>query len=166
MDNFSDNISDIPLIKLEEAISKNELKKYLKGENDYGFTNAWIEYPTDLAIVFGAGLNRYAKERNASLLNKKLHEALLELVNEPIDFWWLLVIIDSYYNGSNKDSLLFKLDIEPIVNAINSKIKTHKSALDNNREWLGARLPNGLLDHVNKLIERINDSIKRNKIIG
>lgn len=150
--------------KLEIALKKGELDKYLIGEGFYQFHNKWVEEPTDLGAVFISGLNLYIEKYGKGNLNIELAKALKKLLDSPIGCWWVVVIIYSYHFRFIENALKFNLKLEMLMPDLNLKLNHHKPMLINNISWVGYRFNNGLWGQVEKFIPKINEVLKAQNI--
>lgn len=146
-----------PLIKLKEALTKNELAAYLMGENGYEFIDPFVELPTDLAAVFNNGFNEYITEAGENKdFDRQLHAAFNKLLETPVGTWWLISIINTYLFGFNENALRFNIDVGTMIRPINASLQKFKDELRGNKSWVGARYSEGLLEDATKKIKKIN----------
>jgi hypothetical protein len=152
--------------RLRRAIANNEFEAYLMGENDYRFNDRLIETPTDLTRIFIGGLNEYVKEtdKNKETVKQLFHDASITMLKKPIGTWWTIFILYEYLFAYKKNSLLFDIDVDPIIPHINTSLKASKDTLRNSKEWVGWRFTNGLWDNVVYMAEKINERLKGDKI--
>jgi hypothetical protein len=151
---------------LKHAIINNELHAYLMGQKQYGYQDKWIETPTDIAKVFICDFNGYVNEDkgNKERLEAAIHTSFLIMLKEPVGTWWTLSIIYSYLFGYISNSLLFNIDIHPLIPHINKSLESFKDNLKSNRQWVGWRFPNGLWDDVVFVSRAINETLGDNSI--
>jgi hypothetical protein len=154
------------LSKLKEAMDKNKLHIFLWGEEGYGFTDPWIESPTDVSRVFLDGFNKYvtAEPEKKEDLKKELSHTLILMSRTPVGTWWVLSILHSYLFEYQENALLFQIDFHIVVPEINRGIKEFEENLKTNKEWVGWRFENGLWDVVTKMAKQINQELKKENL--
>ena len=152
------------LNKLNQAINKNEFPAYLMGEKWYRFNDKWVESPTDITKVFISGFNEYViqENENKEKLEKELFNAFVLILKNPVGTWWTISILYSYLFGYKENTLLFIIDINSLVPIINKSLMEFKESLKVNKDWVGWRFQNGLWDDVTYMVNRINETIKKN----
>lgn len=151
-----------PIDMLKKAIKNMELRAYMMGEKGYGYQDPWVETPTDLSSIFILAFNEYVneKEGNKERLEMEIQASLREMLEDPVGTWWALSILYSYFFGYKVGSLLFTIDIAPLIPRINVSLKQFKTSLMNSKEWVGSRFQNGLWDDVIFVVDAINKKFK------
>jgi hypothetical protein len=127
------------LIRLKEAMDKNELHTFLWGEKGYRFINRWVESPTDVSRVLLDGFNKYvtAEPEKKEDLKKELSHTFVLMSKTPVGSWWMLSILYSYLFGQQENALLFQIDFHIVVPEINRGIKEFEENLQTNKDWVG-----------------------------
>ena len=151
-----------PLDMLKKAIRIKELKAYMTGEKGYHYENPWAEMPTYLSPIFVHGFNQYVKEEegNKERLGSEIQVALTQMLEDPVGTWWALSIMYSYFFGYKSGSLLFTIDISPLIPRFTESLKRFKNNLMGNKAWVGSRFQNGLWDDVVFVVNALNRRIK------
>ena len=154
------------LIKLKQALKNKELAAFLMGESGYQFVDPWAETPTDLAVIFISGFNQYIAQGdgNKQELEVELQNALNTLLNTAEGTWWVISILYSYLIGYKENSLKFKIEPASLIIPINLSLERFKSDLYGNRNWIGWRFENGLLQDLQFMVGEINVKFKEKGI--
>lgn len=153
------------LAKLEESISSNELVLCIKGVEKYKLSNPWLETPTDLDTLFIQGFNEYIKEHaDINKLNDEITQALILLCYQPVDLWWCIFFVHDYYFGFKNDVLLFSFNRVKVFGSINEFVEKHRASLIIDKSYVGYRFKNGLWEHIENMVMKINDKFPETSI--
>ena len=147
------------------ALEKNELHKYLMGEDAYKFVNPFVEEPTDIATVFISGLNQYVISNDAATLKAEIKDAMLILMNSPEGCWWTIRLIKAYLFQFFGGALKFEIPVQELLPAIQTSLNKHKMSLVNNQAFTGWRFDGGLWEQIGIDVKEINTTLTgENKI--
>ncbi|TYQ16961.1 UNVERIFIED_CONTAM: hypothetical protein Cloal_3551 [Acetivibrio alkalicellulosi] len=151
------NVKDL----LEQAIAKNELNKFLRGDGDYKVSVPHmvpVNIPTDWTNIIPNGIYKLFIENPNIGMDKIFENTLISMIDD--DNLNLYVVINVLFEQISKEAenrSPFIIDRCKILPLLKSKLNQNRDDLKTDFRWMGIGEPEGLWSE----IKRINTIMKK-----
>lgn len=146
-----------------DAIAKNELDKFLRGDKPYGIKlNQWVaaNVPTDWTVIIPQGIYEIYKQKPAICIEKIFEDTIIKMIFT--DLTNLYVALNIVYNQllwEHDHRAAFKINRKKIMPLLTKKLHEKQMELENDFRWLGNGEPKGLWSEVIRIDGILKDEI-------